>query len=112
MTPGAMTDDGVLFDGQVGGQRVRVWIERRGGGLAVLSHDMGPGLEAFFGKDELETFLEVDAADVPALMAALGAGDRDPAEYLADRYRGDATATTHLRHFLTERRIPHRFQSV
>jgi hypothetical protein len=107
-----MTDDKVLFDGQLGGQRVRVWIERRGGGLAMLSYDVGPGLGAFFGKDELETFLEIDSADVPALMAALGVGTGNPAHPLADRYRGDSAATTHLRDLLTEHGISHRFTVI
>ncbi len=107
-----MTHETALFDGQLGTQRVRVWLERRGSGIAVLSHDMGPALESAFGTDEIETFLEIDAADVPAMAAALGGGSADPMQLLVDRYRGDSAATSHLRQLLAEHGIPHRFSVV
>ncbi len=107
-----MTHEAVLFDRQLGTQRVRVWLERRGGGIAVLSHEIGPALEFAFGTDEIETFLEIDAADTPALAAALGGGPADPMQLLVDRYRGDSAATSHLRQLLAEHGIPHRFSVV
>ena len=106
------THEAVLFDGQLRTQRVRVWLEWRGGGIAVLSHDIGPALECAFGTDDIETFLEIDAPHVPALAAALGEGSADAMELLADRYRGDSAATTHLRELLAEHGIPHRFSVV
>lgn len=113
-----MTDEIMLFDGRLGTQRVRVWLERRAGGLALLSHDIGPGLEHAFGTDDLETFLEVDAVHVPSLTAALRAdwtdatAPMDPIELLAARYRGDSTATSGLRTRLIEHGIPYRFTIV
>jgi len=104
-----MTEEIVLFGGQLGTQSVRVWLERRAGGIALLSHDMGSGLEAAFGTDEIETFLEVDAADLPALAVALGHAGADPLPLLAARHRGDSMATSHLRELLSEHGIPHRF---
>ena len=106
------TDEAVLFDGPLGTQSVRVWLERRGGGIALLSHDMGPGLERAFGTDEIETFLEIDAANLPALAAALGKATGDPITLLADRYRGNSMAQSHLRELLAEHDIPHRFSVI
>ena len=108
----------VLFDGALGTQHVRVWLEPWGGGIRLLNHDIGPALERYFGRDDLETVLEIDAANVPNLTAALRAewtdGDApmDPMELLAIKYRGDSTATTGLRIWLTAHRIPHRFAIV
>ena len=107
----------VLFDGRLGSQRVRVWLEYRAGSIALASHHMGPGLEPAFGKDEIETFLEVEAAHLPNLTAALRAERTDPhamdaIELLAARYRGDSTATSGLRTWLTARGIPYRFTIV
>ena len=105
----------VLFEGRTGGQRVRVWLEYRTGSLMLASHDIGPGLERFFGKDEIETYLEVEAVHLPNLTAALSAERTDPdapmdaIELLAARYRGDSTATTGLSRWLTARGIPYRF---
>ena len=76
------------------------------------------GLEHAFGKDEIETYLEVDAVHLPNLTAALRAERTGPdapmnaIELLAARYRGDSTATTGLRTFLTARGIPFRFTIV
>lgn len=65
--------DRVLFDGRLGSQRVRVWLEYRAGSILLASHDIGPGLEPVFGKGEIETYLEVDAVHLPNLTAALRA---------------------------------------
>ncbi len=113
-----MTDKIMLFDGRLGRQRVRVWLERRAGGFALLSHDIGPGLDMPSGTDDLETFLEVDAVHVPNLTAALRAewtdatAPMDPIELLAASYRGDSTATSGLRAWLTAHGIPYRFTIV
>ncbi len=102
-----------LFGGELGTQRLRVWLERTArGGIALLSHDIGPGLEHAFGTGELETFLEIDAADLPALAAALGHAGADPMPLLATRYRGDSMATTHLRELLAAHDIPHQFSVI
>ena len=84
----------------------------------MASHDIGPGLEHFFGKDEIETYLEVDAVHLPNLTAALRAEPTDPdapmdaIELLAAHYRGDSTAITGLRTWLTAHGIPYRFTIV
>jgi hypothetical protein len=74
--------------------------------------DVGPKLERAFGDDEIETYLEIDAADLPALSAALGEATADPMTLLAERYRDDTMATTHLRELLAEHKVPHRFNLV
>ena len=106
------TDEIVLFGGRLGTQSVRVWLECRGGGIGLLSHDIGPGLEHAFGKDEIETFLEIDAAELGSLTAALGDASGDPMKLLAARYQGDSAATSHLRQLLSEHGIPHRFNVI
>ncbi len=107
------TEEIVLFAERIDTQRVCVWLERTpAGGIALLSHDIGPRLEHAFGTDEIETFLEIDAARLPALAAALGEATADPMTLLATRYRGDSMATTHLRELLAEHDIPHRFSVV
>ena len=107
------TEEIVLFEDRIDTQRVRVWLERTAaGGIMLLSHDIGPKLERVFGDDEIETYLEIDAADLPALAAALGDATADPMTLLAARYRDDTMATTHLRELLAEHDIPHRFNMV
>ena len=102
-----------LFRGELGTQRVHVWLERKAdGGISLCSQDIGPGLERFFGEAELETFLEIDVAHLPVLAAALGDPDADPMNLLAARYQGDSMATTHLRELLAEHDIPHRFSVI
>ena len=107
-----MTCEIVLFGGSLGTQSVRVWLERRDGGIALMSHDIGSGLESPFGSSEIETFLRIGDADLPALAAALGEPSGDPMEVLAERYRGNSMATTHLRELLSQHGIPHRFHVI
>ena len=108
----------VLFEGRTGGQWVRVWLEYRAGSIVLASHEIGRGLETFFGKDEIETYLEIDAVHLSNLTAALRADWTEPNApmdaigLLAARYRGDSTATTGLRTWLFERGIQYRFTIV
>ena len=108
----------LVFHGRIGTQQVRVWLESHAGGIRLLSHDIGPALERVFGKDEIETFLDLDAVHLPNLIAALraeqtdGNASMDPIELLATKYEGDSTATTGLRGWLTARGIPYRFTIV
>ena len=108
----------VLFEGRLGTQQVRVWMEYRAGSIVLASHDIGPGLEHAFGKDEIETYLEVDAVHLPNLTAALRADwttrnkPMDAMGLLVARYRGDSTATSGLRTWLTGHGIPYRFTIV
>ena len=108
----------ILFQGRIGGQRLRVWATDAGGGLRILTHEMGPALESAFGKDEIETFLEIDAADTATLVAAVrGELTKPPAssdaiDVIAARYTNDPAATSHLRDLLDARGIPHRFMIV
>lgn len=109
----------ILYGGTMGTQRVRVWLEPRGGGIGLFSHDIGSGLESAFGKSEIETFLEVDAQHMPHLTAALraerpgGSADaRTAMDLLAEKYRGNAAATSAFRAWLSKRGIPYRFTIV
>jgi hypothetical protein len=108
----------LLIDDRLGTQRIRVWLEPWAGGIRLCSHDIGPALERVFGKGEIETFLEVDAVHLPSLVAALRAErtDADPPldviELLAAKHRGDSTASTGLRTWLTAHGIPYRFTIV
>ena len=108
----------VLFEGRLGTQWVRVWLEYRAGSIVLASHDIGPALEPVFGKDEIETYLEVEAVHLANLTAALYVDrtDRNASmnaiDLLAARYRGPPTATTALRTWLTARGIPYQFTIV
>lgn len=108
----------VLYGGTIGTQRVRVWLEPRGGGIGLFSHDIGSGLESAFGKSEIETFLEVDAQHMLKLTAALRAERPDSADgstaidLLTEKHRGNAAATSAFRAWLTQRGIPYRFTIV
>lgn len=106
-----MTEETVLFSGELGTQRVRVWLQPEGGGVALNSHDIGPGLEPFFGEDEIETFLTIRPTQLAQLARLLGCPP-DAGEVIAalvDRYRGDSAATTHLRALLDEHGIAYDF---
>ena len=114
-----MTDgERVLFSGRLRTQSVRVWLERRGSGIGLLSHDIGPGLEDAFGSDEIETFLIVEERELGRLTEALLAGRTDPdaptdvLDLLADKYAGNSMATSDFREWLTEHGIPHEFSIV
>jgi hypothetical protein len=109
-----VNDEIVLFSGQLGTQRVRVWLQPEGGGVALNSHDIGPGLQAFFGEDEIETFLTIGPAQVPPLARVLGCepGVNEVLRALEDRYRGESSATTQLRALLDEHGIAYDFQVI
>ncbi len=104
----------VLFEERLGTQWVRVWLDASGGGIAMRSHDIGPDLERFFGTDDVETHLEIDAEHLPALTAALRADRIATAaqatglDLLADRYDGNSGATSVFRTWLDQRGIPYR----
>ena len=108
----------LLFDGRLGPQRVRVWLEPWAGGIRLLSHDIGPALERVYGKEEIETFLELDAVHVPHLVAALRAertdddAPMDAIRLLTAKFTGDSTATTRLPTWLTAHGIPYRFTII
>jgi hypothetical protein len=111
-----VTDDVVLFEAKLGTQQVRVWIESDSSGIKIVSHDIGPALESTFGKSEVAAFLEVDAADVPAVRIALQQermSDQtwtdDEIQLLLEKYRGDSTATGSFRAWLDEHGIAYRF---
>jgi hypothetical protein len=114
-----VTREVVLFDAQQGTQQVRVWIEADDSGIKIVSHDVGPALVKTFGKSDVAAFLEVDAADIPAVRIALQ-GERmsdqtwseDEVQLLLEKYRGDSTATGTFRAWLDEHGIPYRFTVV
>jgi hypothetical protein len=114
-----VTGEVVIFEAKLGTQQVRVWIEADDAGLKLMSHDIGPGLQASFGKSELAVFLEVDAEQLPAIRAALlaertdsAAPDADVPQLLLEKYRGDSTATGAFRAWLDGHGIPYRFMLV
>jgi hypothetical protein len=96
----------VLFGGRLGIEWVRVWLEYRAGSIVLASHDIGPGLEHAFGKDDIETYLEVDAIHLPNLTAPCAPNGPNrtrrwtpsscwpPATAATDRY----DRTSHLAH--------------
>ena len=108
----------VLFAGRLGTQSVRVWLDASAPGIRLLSHDSSPGLESYFGKDDLETFLEVDASHVLAIAAILRAertdadAPTDVLDLLADKYRRNSAATSAFCDLLVAHGIPHRFAVV
>lgn len=114
-----MTREVVLFDAKQGTQQVRVWIEVDDSGIKIVSHDVGPALVKTFGKADVAAFLEVAAADVPAVRVALQ-GERmsdqqftdDEVQLLLEKYRGDSTATGTFRAWLDGHGIPYRFTVV
>jgi hypothetical protein len=86
----------VLFDGRVAGERLRVWVDDGpGGGFRVCSHAIGGALEQYFGRDEIETVLEVDAAASQAVRAALGGSGS--VDELAAKFEGTPSANSDLR---------------
>ena len=99
--------------GQLGTQTVRVWLEADSRGVSVLSHDIGPALESWFGKDDIETSLTVRNDHLPNLATVLGCGSsrNDVTQAIAVRYRGESAATTYLRS-LDEKGIPYEFDIV
>jgi hypothetical protein len=103
------TGHAVLFKGRLDTQDVMVWLTDGQNGICLMSHDMGPMLERFFGEDEIETFLLIANDTRPALASALGVETEAVFAELARRYDGDSAATTNLRSFLDENDIPYEF---
>ncbi len=73
---------------------------------------------AVIDTEELETFLVIDDAHLVALTSALLteradlAAPQDAIHLLHEKYRGNSAATTALRTWLDEHRIPYRFTLV
>lgn len=101
----------VLFDGRVGSQWMHIWLEWRGGDVVLSSQELGPALVPYFGEEEIEVFLTVEAAHLPQLARALGcqptSGSIEAA--LVDRYHGDSSAVSHLSALLKEHDIRHEY---
>ncbi len=110
--------DLVIFDGRIGTQRLSAWVDWHETSLALMTHEMGPALEHAFGRDEIETWLLVDASHMDRLTDALRADATDapadvgPLRLVVDRYRGDPGATTAFRAWLTEHHIPYTFHLI
>lgn len=117
-----MSEEHILFEGHEGSEWVRVWMAVDAGGIAIRSHDIGPGVERNFGREDLETILVIGAAELPALFSALreGHGKADVApggsvqesamRLIADRYAGNSAATSMLRLLLDELQIRYDFR--
>ena len=92
-----------VFDGRVGGDIAKVWLEVHGGGLMLRTQEWGTGIERNFGFDAIETWLAISEAASTKLAAAVrdevkGAGQTlSPAEVIASWLAGDSAATAHLR---------------
>jgi len=104
----------VLFDGRIGTQSVHVWLEWRAGDLLMSSQELGPALEPYFGENESEVFLTVEAAQLPQLARALGCRPtkRSIKAAVVDRYHGDSAATSHLSAFLKKNKTRYEFYSI
>jgi hypothetical protein len=74
------------------------------GDLLIEGHDLGKGVEEFFGYREYEWDWTVRAGDIPALLTALGE-DSDVLTALSRRFSGDQAAG--LLSFLEEHGVPH-----
>ena len=67
-----MTDRITLFDGTLDRQRLLVWVEAASAdSIQVCTHEIGPALERWFGKDEIETFLTIGADDLERMVQLL-----------------------------------------
>ena len=104
----------VLFSGRLGTQTVRVWLEPNGSGVSLLSHDIGPALEASFGAEDIETFLTIRGENLPRLADLLGCAATvdGVTRALCDRFAGDSAATSHLRSLLDDSGISYEFHLV
>ncbi len=101
----------------VHGTERTVWLEPTRDGVAIVTVDTGEAPRRIWGRDEYEFRTDVAGADVPALIRALSGGPapeegaRDLAlVLLADRYRGNATATDDLRAFCAIAGVPSSWQ--
>jgi hypothetical protein len=103
-----------LFYGASGTQSERVWLEWRSGDLLVSSEQYGTAEAAFYGEDEIDTFITVKAAQMPRLARALGCRQtpRSITAALVERYSDDDAATAHLMELLAEHAIPYDFYSI
>ena len=105
-----------LFDGRAGDDTALVWLEAIGGGAVIGSQSWGPGVEANFGFDTIETVLRLEGAALSTLAHALvmDRAELDPSlppiEVLAAAYRGDSAATSHARRRLEELSLTYEFQ--
>ncbi|TVQ28287.1 MAG: hypothetical protein EA370_16810 [Wenzhouxiangella sp.] len=80
------------------------------GTIVVHGHDLGPGVESFFGPGitEYEWALSIRPSGVRVLKMAL-ACDADVLTALRDRFSGDAAAN--LQDFLDDNAVPYEFWS-
>jgi hypothetical protein len=92
-----------LFDGRVGEDVARVWLELHGGGLTLRTHEWGTGIERNFGFDTIETWLTIDGSALTRLASAVReeatsvAEATGPADVIRLWLAGDSAASAHLR---------------
>jgi hypothetical protein len=109
-----MGEKTLLFYGTSGTQSERIWLEWRGGDVLMSSEQYGTTEAAFYGEDEIDTFITVKAAQMPQLARALDCRQtpRSIEAALVERYRGDSAATANLMALLEEHAIPYEFYSI
>jgi hypothetical protein len=91
-----MSDIEIARDDREGAFR-SVRLTTSADGLRLHSHDISRIAEQVFGRDgEYEFWLDIKAADLPRLAAAL----------LAEKYAGNLQATDELRAFCDRQQIP------
>ncbi len=82
------------------------------GDLVIEGHDVGPGVEGFWGDGllEYEWILTVRASNVPRLIAAFGGRDGDPVlPLLSARFAADDQCAS--KQFLDDQGVPLEFWS-
>lgn len=105
----------VLFQGMAGTERVYTAVRVDGDAVLVESQSIGPLAENLLGDREVEAFVTIPATSLGAIVQALSdETDQTPAtaakaaELLAERFRGDSSAFTAIRQWLTSKKIPHK----
>lgn len=71
------------------------------GTLELTGHDVGEAAERSFGRDDYEYWVTVETSDKDKLLLAL----------LAERFAGDAQASTHLMKYLESKGVRYKFDS-
>lgn len=80
------------------------------GDLLIEGHDLGPGVQLFFGGNEYEFVRTVRAADMPALRRAFQLDEEDDLlAALLERY--DGRGTSELEQFIQDAGVPSEFWS-
>ena len=99
----------VLRDERTATDIRRLVVHDRAGGIRLDGHDLGNGVDDVWGCREYEWTCDVEAADIPALVTALGgADDEDVFEVIRRTCMDDSTK---LYRVISDAKIPNKFWS-